>query len=828
MMRARFWLRWSLRDLRKRWSQVAATALVIAIGIAVFAGLGGMRQYREESARRSFEALRFHHLRVTLAEGARARAGQIDAAVRREIAAASGGEAARTAVTQERLRVPTQIDGRPAGSDVLTPGLVIGVPLDAAPGSRGDTGAVDAIRPIRGRGLRAGDDGRRVGVLDRSFANFYKLPASGRLGLAGGARIDYVGQGQSPQYFLITAGTGFGGESTLGVVYTSLSTAQRLARRPGAVDELVLRLPGAGMSDKVTALRTALKSSDQPLLAGAEVVAGTEEHSYTILFRDARNDQRMLGFFGLLVLLGASIAAFNLVSRTVEAERREIGIGMALGLPTRRLALRPLLLGAEIAVAGTIIGALLSAWLAGLWAGVFKQFLPLPVWGDPFRPTVFARGALVGFLLPFAATVWPVLRAVRVQPVEAIRITSRSASGGMVRAATRISLPGGTIAQMPWRNSSRTPRRTLLAVVGLGAVIGAMLALVGVVDSFSRTIERNRDQAVGAAPGRLNVALAGFFRADSPAVGALLASGDVRALDTRLDLPAKLGATGAAPFTVVTSINDDDAATVWRPSLRSGRLPRGDDEIAIAPKAAADLGIGVGDRVELRVTGVDDRGRPRERELRPRVSGITADPFRAYAYADGPLAVRIGMPGIANAASVMPRRGVAIESVQRQLVAQPIVATTRPVTADSDALADTIEQFKGIIRVAAGAALILAVLMAFNLAGIALEERRREYATMFAYGMPVARGLRIAAVENFIVGVLGTALGLGVGLSTIDWIVGSLLADTWPEIGIVRHLSPGSVVVALLTGVLAVTVTPYLLARRLTRMDVPSTLRVVE
>ena len=99
------------------------------------------------------------------------------------------------------------------------------------------------------------------------------------------------------------------------------------------------------------------------------------------------------------------------------------------------------------------------------------------------------------------------------------------------------------------------------------------------------------------------------------------------------------------------------------------------------------------------------------------------------------------------------------------------------------------DQFKSIIQVAAGAALVLAVLMAFNLAAISLEERRREYATMFAFGLPVRRALRIAATENLIVGALGTLLGLLVGFIAIGWMIEELFADTWPEIGIIRHLA---------------------------------------
>ena len=45
-----FWLRWSLRDARARWVQILATALVLALGVGAYSGLGSIRGWREASA----------------------------------------------------------------------------------------------------------------------------------------------------------------------------------------------------------------------------------------------------------------------------------------------------------------------------------------------------------------------------------------------------------------------------------------------------------------------------------------------------------------------------------------------------------------------------------------------------------------------------------------------------------------------------------------------------------------------------------------------------------------------------------------------------------
>ena len=60
----------------------------------------------------------------------------------------------------------------------------------------------------------------------------------------------------------------------------------------------------------------------------------------------------MMDIFAALLLGAAAFAAFNLISRTIEAQRREIGIGMALGVNPGALARRPLLLGGQVAFLG--------------------------------------------------------------------------------------------------------------------------------------------------------------------------------------------------------------------------------------------------------------------------------------------------------------------------------------------------------------------------------------------------------------------------------------------------------------------------------------------
>ena len=209
----------------------------------------------------------------------------------------------------------------------------------------------------------------------------------------------------------------------------------------------------------------------------------------------------MLDIFAFLLLGAATFAAFNLVSRTIEAQRREIGIGMALGVPPRALARRPLLLGAQIALAGVAlgipVGLAADAWLAS----VMQPFFPLPVVRASFQSDLYVRGAALGLALPLLATALPVWRALRVAPVEAIRVGARAARGsGLAWLLKGVRVPGGSLANLPLRNVLRTPRRTLMTLLGIGAVVTIVIALSGVMDSFDQTLSASRSEALAGAP----------------------------------------------------------------------------------------------------------------------------------------------------------------------------------------------------------------------------------------------------------------------------------------------------------------------------------------
>ena len=248
----------------------------------------------------------------------------------------------------------------------------------------------------------------------------------------------------------------------------------------------------------------------------------------------------------------------------------------------------------------------------------------------------------------------------------------------------------------------------------------------------------------------------------------------------------------------------------------------------IAEKAADDLGVGVGDTVVLRHPRREGLVDYQLVDTELPVLAIHPNPYRFLVYVDIGHADLFALEGITNTVRVSPAPGVSAEEVQRGLFPEPGVVSVEPVTAAGEAIREQIEEFVSIFDVVEAAVLLLALLIAFNATAINMDERARENATMFAYGLPVGRVLLVSVVESLIIGVLGTLVGVVAGRLLLEWLLRVLLPSTFPDIGMIVDLSAGTLVTAALFGVVAVALAPVLTLRRLRRMDIPSTLRVME
>ena len=70
------------------------------------------------------------------------------------------------------------------------------------------------------------------------------------------------------------------------------------------------------------------------------------------------------------------------------------------------------------------------------------------------------------------------------------------------------------------------------------------------------------------------------------------------------------------------------------------------------------------------------------------------------------------------------------------------------------------------------------------------EARRRDHATLFAFGLPLRRILRMDLVEGILLGLLGTTVGIVVGRAVLGWVTTELMGNTMPDATALVHPCP--------------------------------------
>lgn len=175
---------------------------------------------------------------------------------------------------------------------------------------------------------------------------------------------------------------------------------------------LVVRGP-SGAGSLTAALREAVWAvdKDQPVTN----VKGMEEYVSQSLSQ-RRFTMLLLSIFAAIALLLATLGLYGVISYLVRQRTHEIGIRLALGAQRTDIGKLVVGQGMILAGAGTIIGLIASLALTRVLSRVLFGV-------SAFDPVTFAIGALTLLVVSFLASYVPAIRATRVNPTMALRVT---------------------------------------------------------------------------------------------------------------------------------------------------------------------------------------------------------------------------------------------------------------------------------------------------------------------------------------------------------------------------------------------------------------------
>ena len=451
---------------------------------------------------------------------------------------------------------------------------------------------------------------------------------------------------------------------------------------------------------------------------------------------------------GLLVLVQA-------LSREVSMAGRHDPVARGLGM-TRWARVG---VAATPALAAVLVG-LVAGLLVGLSAsGLFPVGRALDAEVDPgISLDGLAVLATVGIVLAVAGA-WTLRAAwrttgvgagsARLQPSPVVTRLARLGARPPAMVGVRMAFERGAGANSP-------PVRT--------AVVGAVVAVAAVTAVL--VVARSAD-VVAAEPARYGWAWSTVpdILSDDPEAAAASAG----ALD---------GVAGVGPLsfsTVEVSGDPLRAAALETTSgsmaltLVEGRLPDTDSEIALAPATAGDLGVGIGDALE-----VDDPGGGRPRSLTV-VGTVVAPPIDdvarvAVLSAEGLAAVAQSEPAVYTAIRYEPTADQAEVEAALEGLGYRFTRSTRPVAPSE------VEQVRAVHALLVALVALLALLGAMGLLhflSTSIRRRAGDLAVLKALGF-VKRDIRRSVVWQAVAAAgAGLVFGLpaGVVVGRVGWLL---------------------------------------------------------
>ena len=477
-----------------------------------------------------------------------------------------------------------------------------------------------------------------------------------------------------------------------------------------------------------------------PELVATRSGEATQQAEATNMYRSFGS---FLGFFAVLV---GGLGMMNTMLMSVFERTREIGVLRAVGWRRRRVL--GLILGESLVLAGG--GGALGIGL-GIGLTALARLSPSveSLLSGVFTPAIFIQAVATALLLGALGGLYPAWRAAQLAPVEAMRYDS--GAGDQAGSAARLlaRFPSGGALRNLWRR----PTRTLVTLLGLGIGVGFVVALLAMVEGFTKEFT----QLAGAGEADLlaeqaNASDLSFSVIDERVADRIAVRPEIKSVSK---LVFGVSSAPGLPYLLLFGI-DPAEAYIHHFRIREGRLIMRPGEIMIGRFAATGLKKTVGETVRLagasyRIVGIYENG-------------------AAYEDAGGAILLKeaqslfnkrrqVSLLAISIVAAEQARAEEIARTLEREYP-QIIVSQATRFTERMQDFATTYAILNALILLT----VVVGGIVMTNAMLISVFERTQEIGVLRALGWKRRRVVRMIFVEALALSLLSALVGIGLGV----------------------------------------------------------------
>ncbi len=633
----------------------------------------------------------------------------------------------------------------------------------------------------------------------------------------------------------------------------------------GATLETLSRLYG---SAEITSLNVASTTVDGPELVrslddsvgvGLEVVSG---QTVADEFKELLNQfvsiiSIFLTVFAFIALFVAVFVIYNTFTITVTQRIKEMALLRAIGASRRQVLRNVLLESIAVGLIASAIGVVIGVGLGWVLLRVFDALgFPLSGAGLAIETQGLVIGFVIGLVVTIVSAVVPARRGASVPPIEALRSTAieevnasrvRSIIGfamivvgaifatigatqtstvpavagvlglflGIVLAAPAIA-PGlarllgrplikfrDIVGELASENAARNPKRTATTAMALMIGVTLVTAATVIAASFRESIRGDIDRAITAE--LVVEAGSGFLGGIDPeGTNEIRDLPGLRAASTIRPIEAEVNGSSES----VTGVHATDLGQVLNIEVTSGALADiVGESIGISDDSADDLGVTVGDTIQLATQLIDV-------------------PVTVAAIYDGTdiIGEHIIDASLADIAGTQPLDSLVLIATDDADATRPAITEilagdpTATVKTGSEYADDQAGQLNTLLNLLYGLlalSVLIALLGVANTMTLSIHERTRELGLLRAVGMSGQQLRSAIRYESALIGLVGSITGLLLGVF-FGWLAHRATISTFP----VFSLPIGPLLLIAVVGILAGLVAGWRPANRASKLNI--------
>lgn len=461
------------------------------------------------------------------------------------------------------------------------------------------------------------------------------------------------------------------------------------------------------------------------------------EHVSVSQFNEEMAQHKMIGdVFPIVFILVTFLTLLTTMTRIISHQRTQIGVLKAVGYKNRTIILHFMSYGFWMVLSGAILGLILGPMIIpNLFYPTMTYRYSLPEWNPGFDISFVVVAALM------------VVSSLLVSYLAARNISKENPANTMRPKAPNISSSGFLEKSSLWnklnfnlrwnyRDAKRNKFRALMAIVGVMGCVALLVSAFGMNDSMDNLKNWEYDD-ISHFESKLIINN-----------GASLSDIDDVRKDvnghTIMEQAIEIKAQGNENTASLLTLNDTNLISQTDKNKNPINLSATD--ISLSAKMAESLNVDVGDTIKWHVIGSDDW-------VECKITNIHGEPLSQGIILSSDKLDELGL-------NFTPTSIITSKNVDKEYDSIKSVTTLSEMRENWDEMSGSIMMMVSILIFFA---VLLAIVVLYNLGILSFTEIEREIATLKVLGFKTADLRKLLLTQNIIFTAIGFILGIPLG-----------------------------------------------------------------